>query len=227
MTFQLSTAIEQRLKASPSEIAEFCQRWNIIELALFGSILRDDFRSDSDIDILASFSPDCCWNLFDLMQIQEQLANPKSRELLCHSKTCLKTANSLARIPTHRKHPKWNPASRMPCLRRKIHRNPCPTKTHPPASKMFPPLTHRQACPRKTHLLQTPKENCPKGKSKAASERDIVCITVTGSPEGVRETLLTLYRLGFAEFNDWSPAQRAVNPQQVMSVLIRRRKRKA
>lgn len=73
MTFQLATAIEERLKASPFQIAEFCQRWNIIELALFGSILRDDFRPDSDIDILASFSPDSCWNIFDLMQIQEQL----------------------------------------------------------------------------------------------------------------------------------------------------------
>lgn len=81
--------------------------------------------------------------------------------------------------------------------------------------------------PEENASATAPKENSPKGKSKAASEPDVVCITVTGSPEGVRETLLTLYRLGFAEFNDWSPAQRAVNPQQVISVLIRRRKRKA
>jgi len=55
----------------------------------------------------------------------------------------------------------------------------------------------------------------------------VVCVTVTGSPKGVRETILTLYRLGFAEVGDWSPVQRAANPKQVMSVLIRRRKRKA
>jgi len=50
---------------------------------------------------------------------------------------------------------------------------------------------------------------------------------VTGSPKGVRETILTLYRLGLAQVGDWSPLQRAANPKQVMSVLIRRRSRKA
>jgi len=61
----------------------------------------------------------------------------------------------------------------------------------------------------------------------AISEQDVVLLTVVGSPSGVRETILTLYRLGFAEVGDWSPLQRAANPKQVMSVLIRRRKRKA
>jgi hypothetical protein len=63
--------------------------------------------------------------------------------------------------------------------------------------------------------------------SAAESEQDVVCVTVTGSPKGVRETILTLYRLGFAQVSDWSPVQRAANPKQVMSVLIRRRSRKA
>ncbi|MEG4818127.1 hypothetical protein QUB75_21830 [Microcoleus sp. K1-B6] len=67
----------------------------------------------------------------------------------------------------------------------------------------------------------------PNDDSAAESEQDVVCVTVTGSPQGVRETILTLYRLGFAEVGDWSPVQRAANPKQVMSVLIRRRKRKA
>jgi hypothetical protein len=61
----------------------------------------------------------------------------------------------------------------------------------------------------------------------AISEQDVVLLTVVGSPSGVRETILTLYRLGFAEVGDWSPLQRAANPKQVMSVLIRRRSRKA
>ena len=63
--------------------------------------------------------------------------------------------------------------------------------------------------------------------ASAVSEQDVVCVTVTGSPKGVRETILTLYRLGFAQVGDWSPLQRAANPKQVMSVLIRRRSRKA
>jgi hypothetical protein len=60
-------------------------------------------------------------------------------------------------------------------------------------------------------------------ESAAISEQDVLCVTLTGSPKGVRETILTLYRLGFAEVGDWSPVQRAANPKQVMSVLIRRR----
>lgn len=79
MTFQFPSAVKERLQASPSQIADFCQRWNIIELALFGSILRDDFRPDSDIDILASFAPNTSWNLFDLMQMQEQLESMLGR----------------------------------------------------------------------------------------------------------------------------------------------------
>lgn len=38
------------------EIRVFCQKWQIIEFALFGSALRDDFRPDSDLDVLVSFS---------------------------------------------------------------------------------------------------------------------------------------------------------------------------
>lgn len=41
------------------EIAQFCQKWNLTEFALFGSVLRDDFRSDSsDVDVMIEFQPD-------------------------------------------------------------------------------------------------------------------------------------------------------------------------
>ncbi len=81
MTFQFPTAVKERLQASPSQIADFCQRWNIIELALFGSILREDFRPDSDIDILASFALNTSWNLFDFLQMQEQLEDMLGRDI--------------------------------------------------------------------------------------------------------------------------------------------------
>ena len=64
----------------------------------------------------------------------------------------------------------------------------------------------------------------PNDDSAAVSEQDVVLLTVVGSPKGVRETILTLYRLGFAEVGDWSPVQRAANPKQVMSVLILRKR---
>jgi predicted nucleotidyltransferase len=61
------------LAISKDKIAEFCRRWKIIEFALFGSVLRDDFRPDSDIDVLVSFAPDASWRFYDLMSMQEEL----------------------------------------------------------------------------------------------------------------------------------------------------------
>ena len=69
------------------------------------------------------------------------------------------------------------------------------------------------------------EEDCQNSGSAAISEQDVLLVTVVGSPQGVRETILTLYRLGFAKVGDWSPLQRAANPKQVMSVLIRRKVR--
>ena len=56
------------------KIADFCRKWKIVELCLFGSVLRDDFRPDSDIDILVNFSPDAEWSLLDHMAMEEELS---------------------------------------------------------------------------------------------------------------------------------------------------------
>lgn len=61
-------------------------------------------------------------------------------------------------------------------------------------------------------------------ESEQNSEQNIVCVTIVSSPKGVRETIFTLYQLGFADVEDWSPVQRTANPKQVMSVLIRRKR---
>jgi predicted nucleotidyltransferase len=55
-------------------VADFCQRWAISELALFGSVLRSDFRADSDVDILVSFAPEAHWTLLDCVQMERELA---------------------------------------------------------------------------------------------------------------------------------------------------------
>jgi predicted nucleotidyltransferase len=54
-------------------IVEFCRRWKIVELSLFGSVLRDDFRPDSDIDVLVSFASDAEWSLFDHVAMEDEL----------------------------------------------------------------------------------------------------------------------------------------------------------
>ncbi|MCX6543474.1 MAG: nucleotidyltransferase family protein [Acidobacteria bacterium] len=56
------------------KIATVCRRWKVRELALFGSVLRDDFRPDSDVDVLVEFEPDDTWSLFDLMEMKDELA---------------------------------------------------------------------------------------------------------------------------------------------------------
>lgn len=56
------------------EIARFCGRWQIRELSLSGSVLRDDFRADSDVDVLVSFADAAEWGLFDHLRMEEELA---------------------------------------------------------------------------------------------------------------------------------------------------------
>jgi uncharacterized protein len=55
------------------QIKAFCDRWQIIEFALFGSVLRDDFRSDSDIDVLVTFAPDAKRGLTETLQMKGEL----------------------------------------------------------------------------------------------------------------------------------------------------------
>ena len=63
------------INLSEREIADFCQRWCIRELALFGSVLRDDFSSESDVDILVTFAPEADWSLFDHLRMEEELSH--------------------------------------------------------------------------------------------------------------------------------------------------------
>jgi len=65
----------------PDEVIEsFCRKWKIGELALFGSVLREDFTSDSDIDVLATFAPDAKWSLFDHARMREELSSLLGRK---------------------------------------------------------------------------------------------------------------------------------------------------
>ncbi|MCU0507143.1 MAG: nucleotidyltransferase family protein [Anaerolineae bacterium] len=63
------------------QIRAFCERWKITELSVFGSVLRDDFRPDSDIDLLVSFAPHAGWSLFDLAHMEEELEQMLGRDV--------------------------------------------------------------------------------------------------------------------------------------------------
>ena len=64
---------KQRINLPQDKVAEFCRRWKITDLALFGSVLRDDFGPESDIDVLVTFAPNAEWGLFDHVRMEEEL----------------------------------------------------------------------------------------------------------------------------------------------------------
>jgi len=64
-----------------AKITAFCKRWKVIEFALFGSAVRDDFSPQSDVDALVSFSPQSEWGLFDHIQMKQELKELFGREV--------------------------------------------------------------------------------------------------------------------------------------------------
>ncbi len=62
-----------RIEIPSGRIAAFCERWQIAELALFGSVLRDDFGPDSDIDVLVGFAKEARHSLLDMVDMEVEL----------------------------------------------------------------------------------------------------------------------------------------------------------
>lgn len=87
---ELQSVIRDRIRATPEQIAEYCDRWKITEFALFGSVLRDDFRPDSDIDVLVTFAPDPNRSLFDLIDMKDELKAMFDRDVDLADKEGLK-----------------------------------------------------------------------------------------------------------------------------------------
>ncbi len=73
-----------RIEIPRERIAAFCRRHQIRWLALFGSVLRDDFRPDSDVDVLVEFEPDRRYTYFTLAEIEEDLSRLLGRKVDLH-----------------------------------------------------------------------------------------------------------------------------------------------
>jgi len=87
-----------RIHIDRGKIAAFCRKWKVTELAFFGSVLREDFRPDSDVDVLVSFAPDAEWSLFDIVRMEEELGNLLGREVdLVERKAIEKSENYIRR----------------------------------------------------------------------------------------------------------------------------------
>jgi predicted nucleotidyltransferase len=81
----------------PGAIEDFCRRWKIVELAVFGSVLRDDFRPDSDIDFLVRFAPDARWSLFDHARMERELEELLGREVDLVSRSAVERSRNWIR----------------------------------------------------------------------------------------------------------------------------------
>lgn len=75
------TRVYHGIEVSSERIAEFCSRHGISKLSLFGSILRDDFRPDSDIDVLVEFGPEGTPSLLDLGGMLVELTEMLGRQV--------------------------------------------------------------------------------------------------------------------------------------------------
>jgi len=70
-----------KIEVPKAKIAEFCERWNISEFAIFGSAIDIGFRPDSDVDVMISFAPDATVSLFEMARMQTELQQIFGREV--------------------------------------------------------------------------------------------------------------------------------------------------
>ncbi len=80
------------------KVETFCRKWKIAEFSLFGSVLRDDFRPDSDVDVLVRFEENAGWDLFDWVDMIEELKGIFGREVDLVSKDGLRNPFRKERI---------------------------------------------------------------------------------------------------------------------------------
>ena len=73
--------MSEAMKLDSGALSEFCHRWNVAELSLFGSSVRADFGPDSDVDVLVTFNPDAKWSLLDLVAMKDELSSMAGREV--------------------------------------------------------------------------------------------------------------------------------------------------
>ena len=94
----LKIRLADRLKVSIEQIFQFCQRWHILELSLFGSVLREDFRPDSDVDILVVFLPEYHLTFHTWLAMQQQIEKIFGRKVDLTQKKLLKNPYTRAEI---------------------------------------------------------------------------------------------------------------------------------
>lgn len=86
-----------RISIPRAKIEDFCKRWKIIEFSFFGSVLREDFHLNSDVDVLVEFSPHSSWGLLDHAEMEEELSQIFNRPVDLVNKKAVKNSHNWIR----------------------------------------------------------------------------------------------------------------------------------
>ena len=86
-----------RIKIPENRLNDFCRRWQITELAFFGSVLRDDFNPNSDLDILVAFAPEANWSLLDHIRMEQELSHLLNRKTDLYTKQAVEQSHNRMR----------------------------------------------------------------------------------------------------------------------------------
>jgi len=62
-----------RIPIDQERITEFCRKWMVAEFSLFGSVLREDFGPESDVDVAVTLAPEAHWSLYKWVDMIEEL----------------------------------------------------------------------------------------------------------------------------------------------------------
>jgi uncharacterized protein len=73
--------IKPRIRVPKKKVEAFCRKWNVKEFSLFGSVLRDDFKPDSDVDVLVSFGESSRYTLLNIVEMKDELKTIFGRDI--------------------------------------------------------------------------------------------------------------------------------------------------
>ncbi|WP_099532010.1 nucleotidyltransferase family protein [Limnothrix sp. PR1529] len=86
-----------KIQIPQQALIAFCQKWQIQEFSFLGSVLRDDFRPDSDIDVMVSFEDSSTWGILELVQMKRELQMLLGRKVDLLTKKSIEQSHSWIR----------------------------------------------------------------------------------------------------------------------------------
>ena len=89
--------MDERVAVDREKIEQFCRKWRIVELSLFGSALRAELTPQRYVNVLVAFEPDAHWSLFDLVQMQYELKQIFGRNVDLVSRRGIETSRNYLR----------------------------------------------------------------------------------------------------------------------------------